>query len=61
MHQTFIQSQLGKERPVLWETAEEGWTDNYIRLRAPHDPNRINTISPITLTPDNIIPTTHDN
>ena len=61
MHQTFIQSQLGKERPVLWETAEEGWTDNYIRLRAPHDPNRINTISPITLTPYNIIATTHDN
>lgn len=59
-HNEFIQSQLGKNRPVLWESKKiqnskskiqnskffmEGWTDNYIRLRAPYDPALENTVT----------------
>ena len=49
-HQEFIASQLGKVRPVLWESSNhggkmEGWTDNYIRLSRPYDPTLVNTVS----------------
>ena len=49
-HQEFIASQLGKVRPVLWESGNrggkmEGWTDNYIRLSRPYDPALVNTVS----------------
>ena len=61
-HKAFIESQLGKARPVLWESKEverlstymEGWTDNYIRVQSPHDPSRVNTVETITLTQENV-------
>jgi len=61
-HRQFVDSQLGKARPVLWESKEverlstymEGWTDNYIRVQAPHDPSRVNTVETITLTQENV-------
>ena len=61
-HRQFVDSQLGKARPVLWESKEverlstymEGWTDNYIRVQAPYDPSRVNTVETITLTQENV-------
>ena len=77
-HNEFIHSQLGKTRPVLWESSVksevgrrkaeedpnlrpptsdlmEGWTDNYIRLRAHYDPALVNTVTFETITPDNLV------
>ena len=59
-HKAFIDSQLGKVRPVLWESTNhdgrmEGWTDNYIRVSHPYDTDRINTVEKVTLTPENIV------
>ena len=59
-HRAFIDSQLGKNRPVLWESKRvgdsmEGWTDNYIRVARPFDTSRINTVENVTLTKDNLI------
>lgn len=62
-HKAFIESQLGKTRPVLWESKEverlstymEGWTDNYIRVQAPYDPALVNTVTQEELHPDNIV------
>ncbi|MGX8713303.1 MAG: MiaB/RimO family radical SAM methylthiotransferase [bacterium] len=49
-HKEFIASQLGKRRPVLWESTPhedkmQGWTDNYIRLAHPYDPTLVNTVT----------------
>ncbi len=46
----FIQEQMGKTRPVLWESTLrdgmiQGWTDNYIRLQAPASSHEANTIT----------------
>lgn len=46
----FIQEQMGKTRPVLWESTlrdgmMQGWTDNYIRLQAPASSHEANTIT----------------
>lgn len=46
----FIQEQIGKTRPVLWESTlrdgmMQGWTDNYIRLQAPASSHEANTIT----------------
>ena len=66
-HKAFIDSQLGKTRPVLWEGSEVGgrtsnsqpvmlgWTDNYIRVSRPYDPSRVNTVEEVLLTNDNIV------
>ena len=70
-HKQFIDNQMGRTRPVLWESTPhhgatsdlqlptsalmQGWTDNYIRVRRPFDPARINTVEPVTLTPGNIV------
>ena len=59
-HRQFVDSQLGKTRPVLWEHTEhggwmEGWTDNYIRLRHPYDPALVNTVTQEELRPENIV------
>ena len=59
-HKAFIDSQLGKTRPVLWESTAhgdnmQGWSDNYIRVARPYDPLLVNTIESITLSPDNIV------
>ena len=61
-HKTFIESQLGKTRGVLWEGTShngqmEGWTDNYIRVHRPFDPTLANTIEYVTLTLENIVST----
>ena len=73
-HQEFIDSQLGKTRPVLWESTPhsnnqtikqssnhqliQGWTDNYIRVARPYDPLMVNTIEEVTLSEGNIVLTT---
>lgn len=59
-HKVFIDSQLGKTRPVLWEATEHGgamfgWTDNYIRVSHPYDPELVNTVSQVTLDEQNIV------
>ncbi len=70
-HRAFIDSQLGKTRPVLWESSPhpsnqalkqsstqaemQGWTDNYIRLCRPFSPTLANTVEQVTITPDNIV------
>ncbi len=69
-HKAFIDSQLGKTRPVLWESTPhssnqaikqssnqtmQGWTDNYIRLCRPYDPSIVNTVEQVTITLDNIV------
>lgn len=59
-HKAFIDSQLGKTRPVLWEATEHGgamfgWTDNYIRVGHPYDPARVNTVENVLLTHENTI------
>ena len=46
----FIQEQMGKTRPVLWESTLrdgmiQGWSDNYIRLQAPASSHEANTIT----------------
>ena len=59
-HKAFIDSQLGKTRPVLWEATEHdgvmfGWTDNYIRICRPYDTTLVNTIEAVEISPDNIV------
>lgn len=59
-HHQFIESQVGKTRPVLWESSDhagrmEGWTDNYIRVAAPYNPSLTNTVELISLSHENII------
>ena len=59
-HKAFIDSQLGKTRPVLWESTQHGgtmhgWTDNYIRVGRPYDPSKVNTVEEVTLTAANTI------
>lgn len=69
-HKAFIDSQLGKTRPILWESTPhssnqttkqssnqtmQGWTDNYIRLCRPYDPSIVNTVEQVTITLDNIV------
>ncbi|MBQ9417512.1 MAG: tRNA (N(6)-L-threonylcarbamoyladenosine(37)-C(2))-methylthiotransferase MtaB [Bacteroidales bacterium] len=56
LHRSFLNSQMGQSRPVLWESSPHGHlmhglTDNYIRLATPYDPTLINTIQTLTLTP----------
>ncbi len=50
----FYEQYLGQTRPVLFEQSKEqglmsGFTDNYIRIEAPLDPARLNTIAPVRL------------
>ena len=70
-HRAFIDSQLGKTRPVLWESKKNenstshfslltshfmlGWTDNYIRLCRPYDDSLVGTVEQVVITPDNIV------
>ena len=67
-HRAFIDSQIGKTRPVLWESTPhlspltyhlspliQGWTDNYIRLSRPYDPSLVNTITLESIRPENIV------
>lgn len=49
----FMKSQIGKRAKVLWEdtdsTIMHGFTDNYIRVAAPYDSSKINTITEVEL------------
>lgn len=60
----FYESQIGKERTVLWESTlhstptgdmMQGWTDNYIRLQRPYDESLIGAITPYAITPETIV------
>ena len=56
----FNESQMGKARPVLWESDNHdgmmhGLTDNYIRLERPFDPTYTNSITTETITAENIV------
>ncbi len=59
-HHAFIDSQMDKTRPVLWESTPHskqmlGWTDNYIRLCRPYDDSLVGTVEQVVITPDNIV------
>ena len=59
-HRAFIDSQLGKTRPVLWEHNDhngtmQGWTDNYIRLCRPFAPTLANTVTDEVIRHGNIV------
>jgi len=50
----FYASQIGKERPVLWEHAPKsrpmhGFTDNYVRVETVNDPSLDNTLTTVRL------------
>lgn len=62
LQRAFYEKHIGETRPVLFEHGDEtsegpaagqlfGYTDNYIRVAMPCDPDWINTINPITLGP----------
>lgn len=58
-HQAFCAGQQGKEGLVLWEGKREkgaqgealmsGWTDNYVRVRAPFNKEKVNTFETIIM------------
>lgn len=57
---SFIDSQIGLIRPVLWESTchsgfMQGWTDNYIRAQRPFESSAVNTVSSIKLDTNNIV------
>ena len=59
-HHAFIDSQMDKTRPVLWESTPHskqmlGWTDNYIRLSRPYSPTLVNTVEEVEIRPENIV------
>ncbi|MGB0806477.1 MAG: tRNA (N(6)-L-threonylcarbamoyladenosine(37)-C(2))-methylthiotransferase MtaB [Salibacteraceae bacterium] len=51
----FNETQIGKEKTVLWESAEDenglmhGFTENYIKVSKPYDSALVNTFEKITL------------
>ena len=50
----FYQSQLGKVRTVLFEGENKkgyihGFTENYVKVRAPWDPEKVNTLQQVRL------------
>ncbi len=54
LHNSFSSRYLGTEREVLFESTDRnglmyGYTDNYLRVSAPYDSNRINTICRVYL------------
>ncbi len=60
----FIESQMEKERKVLWEHSRhqgetgdtmQGWTDNYIRLQRPFDMTVAGTITPFRVENSTIV------
>lgn len=52
---SFYQSQIGKKRPVLFEHSMAtkpkmcGFTDNYVRIEVPNNPEHYNTIQEVTI------------
>jgi threonylcarbamoyladenosine tRNA methylthiotransferase MtaB len=54
---TFYQSQVGTTRKVLWESTNKqgfmnGFTENYIKVKALYNAEKINEIESITITED---------
>ena len=54
LHTAFVEANKGVRTTVLWESADKnglmgGYTANYIRLEAPFDAARVNTIEEVTL------------
>lgn len=50
----FYESQLGKEKTVLWETDNhdgflEGYTENYVRVKTPFESEKINTFERVKI------------
>ena len=59
-HAAFVSGQTGREARVLWESPSHGgrmmhgFTENYIRVEAPLEPELINTVTGVTLSAQNI-------
>lgn len=59
-HREFVLSHKGADARVLWESPSHGgrlmhgFTENYIRVEAPYDPDLINSVTPVLLTDSNI-------
>ena len=54
LHRAFCRSHDGRTASVLWESTRRdgrmfGYSENYIKVRAPFDRSRVNTISPVVL------------
>jgi threonylcarbamoyladenosine tRNA methylthiotransferase MtaB len=50
----FYESQIGQDKTVLYETENKrgyiyGYTENYLRVRAPWDPKLANKLKPVTI------------
>lgn len=57
----FYQSHIGYNGRVLWESKKtegmmNGFTENYLRVKAPFDSNKINCYESVIVTPENIDP-----
>lgn len=59
-HADFILAHHGEKAHVLWEAPSHGgklmhgFSENYIRVEAPYDPNLINRVTEVTLSNENI-------
>ncbi len=56
----FYRSQTGCTYPVLWESRSHGdqmmgFTSNYVKVCAPMDKSKVNTLEDITITGDNVV------
>ena len=54
LHRNFAERFIGQQRNVLFESTDRnglmyGYTDNYLRVAAPYDISKINTIVPVIL------------
>ncbi|MDD6227547.1 MAG: tRNA (N(6)-L-threonylcarbamoyladenosine(37)-C(2))-methylthiotransferase MtaB [Bacteroidales bacterium] len=58
----FLDRQIGSRASVLWESTLhddgtiQGFTENYVRIQAPWDDSLPNTITPVTVSAENIVP-----
>ena len=58
----FLDRQIGSPASVLWESTRhddgtiQGFTENYVRIQAPWDDSLPNTITPMTVSAENIVP-----
>lgn len=58
----FVKEQIGRTADVLWEHPTHGgdlmhgFTDNYIRIQAPFRPELVNTLTRVTVSPENLAP-----
>lgn len=62
--QAFYEQNLGKPLTILWESNQckingvaymSGFSENYIKVSAPYDKNKINTFETITLAPSHLL------